>query len=55
MKKIFVKIKNWFIRHKPSKRKVIQLYTALLYNANIKGFIKGEILPVIVKFHVFLV
>lgn len=43
MKKIFVKIKNWFIRHKPSKRKVIQLYTALLYNANIKGFIKGEI------------
>lgn len=37
------KIKNWFIRHKPSKRKVIQVYTALLYNANLKGFIKGEI------------
>lgn len=28
---------------KPSKRKIIQLYCALLYNAYIKGFIKGEI------------
>lgn len=43
MKNIFKKIKDWFIRHKPSKRKVIQLYVALLYNANLKGFIKGEI------------
>ena len=43
MKKVLIKIKNWFIRHKPSKRKVIQIYTALLYNANLKGFIKGEI------------
>ena len=43
MKNIFIKIKNWFIKHKPSKRKVIQVYTALLYNANLKGFIKGEI------------
>jgi len=43
MKKVLIKIKNWFIKHKPSKRKVIQIYTALLYNANLKGFIKGEI------------
>lgn len=43
MKKFFAKIKNWFIRHKPSKRKVIQLYSALLYNANIKGFFNGRI------------
>ena len=43
MKKVFSKIKNWFINHKPSKRKIIQVYTALLYNANLKGFIKGEI------------
>ena len=43
MKKLFTKIKNWFISHKPSKRKVIQVYIALLYNANLKGFIKGDI------------
>ncbi len=38
MKKFFVKIKDWFVRHKPSKRRLIQIYAALLYNANIKGF-----------------
>ena len=27
----------------PSKRKLIQLYSALLYNANLKGFITGDI------------
>ncbi len=43
MKKFFSKVKNWFIKHKPSKRKLIQLYSALLYNANIKGFVKGSI------------
>ncbi len=43
MKKFFGKIKNWFIAHKPSKRRLIQLYTALLYNANIKGFFTGKI------------
>ena len=30
-------------RIKPSKRKLVQLYAALLYNAYLKGFIKGEI------------
>jgi len=35
--------KQWLIAHKPSKRKLIQIYAALLYNANIKGFINGEI------------
>jgi ferredoxin/thiol-disulfide isomerase/thioredoxin len=43
MKKFFGKIKGWFQRHKPSKRRLIQLYAALLYNANIKGFITGDI------------
>lgn len=43
MKKFFGKIKNWFVRHKPSKRRFIQLYSALLYNANIKGFFNGQI------------
>lgn len=43
MKKFFGKIKTWFINHKPSKRRLIQLYVALLYNANIKGFFNGQI------------
>lgn len=38
-----VKLKNWWIAHRPSKRRLIQLYCAVLYNANIKGFISGEI------------
>ncbi len=43
MKAFFGKLKNWWSRHKPTKRRLIQLYAFLLYNANIKGFIKGEI------------
>lgn len=43
MKKFFTKLKNWFVAHKPSKRRLIQLYAALLYNANIKGFFNGRI------------
>ena len=37
------KIKKFFSKLKPSKRKIIQLYSALLYNAYMKGFITGEI------------
>lgn len=40
---MFKKIKQFFIKIKPSKRKLIQVYAALLYNANIKGFVTGEI------------
>lgn len=36
-------VKQWFINHAPSKRRLIQVYTALLYNANIKGFVSGKI------------
>ena len=43
MKKFFKKIGAWFARHKPSKRKLVQLYAALLFNANIKGFFNGQI------------
>ncbi len=43
MKKILFKIGGFFKKMKPSKRKIVQLYAALLYNANLKGFIKGEI------------
>ena len=50
MKKFFTKIKDWFKRHKPSKRKLIQVYAALLYNANIKGFITGNIYQGATKF-----
>ncbi len=34
---------NWWQRHKPTKRRLIQLYAALLTNANIKGFFSGNI------------
>lgn len=43
MKKFLVKVKDWFIAHKPTKRRIIQLYAALLTNANLKGFATGKI------------
>ncbi|MGN1370642.1 MAG: redoxin family protein [Aristaeellaceae bacterium] len=33
----------WWAAHKPSKRRLIQVYAALLYNAHLKGFIQGDI------------
>ncbi len=43
MKKFFTNVKNWFVAHKPTKRRIIQLYAALLTNANLKGFATGKI------------
>lgn len=43
MKKFLVKVKDWFVAHKPTKRRIIQLYAALLTNANLKGFATGKI------------
>ncbi len=43
MKKFFTKIKDWWNAHKPTKRRWIQLYSALLFNSNIKGFSNGQI------------
>lgn len=43
MKKFFGKVKAWFVAHKPTKRRLIQLYAALLTNANLKGFFTGKI------------
>lgn len=43
MKKFFANVKNWFIARKPTKRRIIQLYAALLTNANLKGFATGKI------------
>lgn len=37
------KIKQWWHDHKPSKRRLIQWYAALLFNANLKGFFNGRI------------
>lgn len=37
------KIKTWWQSHRPTTRRLIQLYTALLYNAHLKGFAEGEI------------
>ena len=34
---------SWWASHCPSKRRLVQLYCALLYNAHIKGFFEGEI------------
>lgn len=39
MKKAGEKLKKWI----PSRRKLIQLYTALLFNVNLKGFASGSI------------
>ena len=36
---MLTKIKKWL----PSKRKIMQLYFAVLFNANLKGFITGKI------------
>ncbi len=43
MKKFFGKLKNWWNAHKPTKRRWVQLYSALLFNANVKGFVNGQI------------
>lgn len=36
-------ISAWWGARKPTKRRLIQAYAALLYNANLKGFIEGDI------------
>ena len=35
--------KQWWANHRPTKRRIIQLYAALLTNANLKGFGNGKI------------
>ncbi len=37
------KLKLWWDTHKPTKRRLIQPYAALLTNANLKGFSSGKI------------
>ncbi len=38
-----MKIINWFKNHMPTKRRLIQLYSALLFNSYLKGYITGDI------------
>ena len=34
---------SWWQCHRPATRRLVQVYSALLYNAHLKGFIEGEI------------
>ena len=43
MKNVVLKIKNWWGNHGPTKRRLIQLYSALLFNSYLKGYITGDI------------
>lgn len=43
LKKFFTPICKWIKDHRPSKRRLIQVYSMLLFNCNIKGYVKGEI------------
>ncbi len=43
IKAFFKKIGQFFVKICPTKRKIIQLYAALLMNANVKGFATGKI------------
>ena len=38
-----MKVTSWLKNHLPTRRRLIQVYAALLYNANLKGYISGEI------------
>lgn len=37
------KIRTFFQKYRPTRRRIIQLYCALLFNCNIKGFLSGRI------------
>ncbi len=49
MKNIFIKINGFFSKHLPTKRRLIQLYSALLFNCYVKGYITGDIFKGITK------
>ena len=36
-------MREWWKKHRPTARRLVQLYCALLYNANLKGFVNGKI------------
>ena len=36
-------VKAWWLRHRPTTRRLVQLYAALLQNAHLRGFVDGQI------------
>ncbi len=44
------KVQQWIKSHLPTQRRLIQLYAALLYNAHVKGGIRGNIYTGHIKF-----
>ncbi|MBR6766946.1 MAG: 4Fe-4S binding protein [Clostridia bacterium] len=36
-------MKNALLKYLPTRRRIVQLYAAILYNAHVKGFVKGTI------------
>lgn len=48
-KGIFNRCKSYVGSHLPTKRRLIQLYSALLFNANLKGYISGSIFKGVTK------
>ena len=43
IKNFFKSVGRWFKNHVPTRRRIIQVYAALLTNANLKGFVEGQI------------
>ena len=43
IKSFFISVGRWFKNHAPTRRRIIQVYAALLTNANLKGFAEGQI------------
>ena len=43
VKNFFKGVGKWFKNHIPTRRRIIQVYAALLTNANLKGFFEGQI------------
>lgn len=37
------KIRTWWRRRRPTTRRLVQLYAAVLYNAHVRGFVEGRI------------
>lgn len=42
IKSFFVSLGKWFKEHRPSKRRLIQVYSMLLFNCNFKGYFQGD-------------
>ncbi len=49
MKERFIKVKKFIVDHAPTKRRLIQVYSALLFNSYLKGYITGDIFTGVTK------